>query len=215
VLLEWEKSKMNEFLKSLKLLFPWKFIIFVMNIAILVIFYLLVISLNLYSQNDIRDVQDIERRFTQISLEQGLSQSVVTCILQDSRGFMWFGTEDGLNRFDGYSFKIFKYDEENTNTLSNNYILSIYEDRDGTLWIGTKGGGLNKFNRKKEEFINYKNDSGNINSLSSNIVTCIYEDHAGTLWLGTEGGGLKTNSIKLKMIYLELSRNNLSVIYMR
>ncbi len=188
---------MNEFLKSLKLLFPWKFIIFVMNIAILVIFYLLVISLNLYSQNDIRDVQDIERRFTQISLEQGLSQSVVTCILQDSRGFMWFGTEDGLNRFDGYSFKIFKYDEENTNTLSNNYILSIYEDRDGTLWIGTKGGGLNKFNRKKEEFINYKNDSGNINSLSSNIVTCIYEDHAGTLWLGTEGGGLnKLNKVK-------------------
>jgi ligand-binding sensor domain-containing protein len=103
---------------------------------------------------------------------------------------MWFGTEYGLNRYDGYTFTVFKYNEEKKNSLSNNHILSIYEDRAGIIWIGTKGGGLNKYDREKEEFINFKNDPGDINSLSNNIVTSICEDNAGTLWIGTDGGGL-------------------------
>ena len=77
--------------------------------------------------------------FTNISIEQGLSQSVVICILQDSQGFLWFGTQDGLNRYDGYEFKIYKNDPDDIQSLSNDWVTSIVEESDGTLWIGTLG----------------------------------------------------------------------------
>ena len=97
-------------------------------------------------------------RFDRISLEQGLSQSVVNCILQDSKGFMWFGTEDGLNRYDGYEFRVYKTDPENHNTLSDNFVQSISEDPEGKLWIGTFAGGLNRFDRETEQFTRNRHD---------------------------------------------------------
>jgi two-component system sensor histidine kinase ChiS len=129
-------------------------------------------------------------RFDRISIEAGLSQSVITSICQDSQGFMWFGTQDGLNRYDGYEFKIFKQDPENPYSLSADYILSIFEDKSGTLWIGTNGGGINKFDHETEQFTSYKNNPSDPDSLSSNFVNKIYEDHEGTLWIGTDDGGL-------------------------
>jgi two-component system sensor histidine kinase ChiS len=129
-------------------------------------------------------------RFDHISIEEGLSQSVVTAIYQDSQGFMWFGTQDGLNRYDGYEFKIFKQDAENPNGLSSDYILSIFEDSAGALWIGTNGGGLNKFDRETEQFTTYQSNPSDPDSISSNFVNVIFEDHEGTLWIGTAGGGL-------------------------
>ena len=77
-------------------------------------------------------------RFERISLEQGLSQSTVFSMLQDSQGFMWFGTEDGLNKYDGYTFTIYKHDPDNPNSLSSNAVSAIYEDQEGMLWIGTE-----------------------------------------------------------------------------
>jgi signal transduction histidine kinase/ligand-binding sensor domain-containing protein len=92
-----------------------------------------------------------QRIFSGYSITEGLSQSVVNCIYQDSRGFMWFGTQNGLNKFDGYSFEVFIYKPNDTTSISNNWIYGITEDRQGNLWIGTKGG-LNKFIAKEKRF---------------------------------------------------------------
>jgi hypothetical protein len=87
-----------------------------------------------------QDIQETGVRFEHISLEEGLSQSVVTNILQDEKGFLWFGTQDGLNRFDGYEFKIFKFDPEDPFSISHNFIISMVEDPSGVIWFGTNGG---------------------------------------------------------------------------
>lgn len=126
-------------------------------------------------------------KFEQLTLEDGMSQSTVNSICQDSRGFMWIGTDDGLNRYDGYRFTVYKHEQSDPQSLSHNYILSIFEDRLGALWIGTQGG-LNRFDRKTERFSHYKHYPGNPESLSHNIVTAICEDQAGDLWIGTEDG---------------------------
>ena len=94
-------------------------------------------------------------RFDHLSIEQGLSQCTVFCIFQDSKGFMWFGTGDGLNKYDGYRFTDYRYDPKNPHSLSSNIIYTIHEDRQGQFWIGTARGGLNKFDGEKETFIHY------------------------------------------------------------
>ena len=128
-------------------------------------------------------------RFEQISVEQGLSQSTVFCILQDSQGFLWFGTEDGLNKFDGYSFTVFKHDPEDPNSLSANWIQTLYEDEDEIIWIGTIDG-LEQFDPKTETFTHYRNDPDDPTSLSNNNVTDIIQDKMGAMWIGTDGGGI-------------------------
>jgi PAS domain S-box-containing protein len=127
-------------------------------------------------------------KFERISVAQGLSQSAVFAILQDKRGFIWLGTEDGLNRYDGYHFVEYKHDPDDPTSLSNNVVLAIYEDRSGALWIGTEMG-LNRFNRETETFIRYK-QSEIPHSLSNKNVLSIREDKEGVLWIGTIGGGL-------------------------
>lgn len=127
-------------------------------------------------------------KFSHLGVENGLSQSVINCILQDSRGFMWFGTQEGLNRYDGYNFTIFKRNTEDSASLSNNFIYSMRETRDGLLWVGTNGGGLNCFNPATGKFTHYKNDPKNANSLSNDIVRVILEDREGNLWVGTDDG---------------------------
>ncbi|OGF67513.1 MAG: hypothetical protein A2Y62_06155 [Candidatus Fischerbacteria bacterium RBG_13_37_8] len=129
--------------------------------------------------------------FERVSLEQGLSQSSVNSILQDDRGYMWFATQEGLNKYDGYNFTIFTYDPANKNSLSMNFIIALIKDSKGDLWIGTDGGGLNKFNPVTEQWIRFRNEPGNNNSLSNNYIQAIYEDREGALWVGTNGGGLE------------------------
>ncbi len=129
-------------------------------------------------------------RFDRHSVEQGLSESVVLCMLQDSRGFLWIGTEDGLNRFDGYSFTVYRHDPEDSHSLSNSHITSIAEDPARFLWIGTYGGGLNRFDSKTGQFAHYRNDPQDANSLSYDQVLAVYADREGALWIGTRGGGL-------------------------
>lgn len=133
-------------------------------------------------------------RFEHIGLEQGLSQSSVRVILQDRRGFLWFGTEDGLNRYDGYSFKVFKPDRDDPYSISDRWINTLYEDRAGNLWVGTRLGGLNRYDPQTGRFTHFTHTSpapageADPASLSSNKVNAIYEDERGILWVGTDAG---------------------------
>ncbi|MCA1991101.1 MAG: PAS domain-containing protein [Coleofasciculus sp. S288] len=128
--------------------------------------------------------------FENITANDGLSQSHVLCMLQDSHGFMWMGTQDGLNKYDGYNFIVYKYNELDPYSLSDNFVVSIYEDKLETIWIGTYGSGINQFNRQTNQFTRYKHDPKNPHSLSNNKVWSIFEDQIGTLWIGTDEGGL-------------------------
>src|SRR5665213_2956549 len=101
---------------------------------------------------------------------------------------MWFGTQEGLNRYDGYSFTVFKRDPEDSNSLSNNFIYSLFQDKNGIIWIGTNGGGLNAFNPATEKFTHYNNNPKNSSSLSNDIVHVIHQDKSGNLWIGTDDG---------------------------
>jgi len=90
-------------------------------------------------------------RFQSLSIKDGLSQSAINCVVQDSLGFMWIGTQDGLNRFDGVSFKTYKHVVNDSRSLSNSFITALAIDSSGMFWIGTQNGGLNKFNPKNEK----------------------------------------------------------------
>jgi ligand-binding sensor domain-containing protein/signal transduction histidine kinase len=123
-------------------------------------------------------------------LYEGLSQSSVRCILKDSKGYMWFGTYYGLNKYDAYGFKIYKYDQKDPRSLSGNRISCIYEDREGILWVGTYLEGLNAYDRELDSFVHYRNNPADSTSLSSDFVRTIFEDNNGNLWIGTLYGGL-------------------------
>ncbi len=131
-------------------------------------------------------------RFDIISQQDGLSQRTVNCIHQDKKGFMWFGTQDGLNRYDGYRIVIFKHDRDKAATLSDNWVEAIVEDSDGFLWVGTKNG-LNRFDPSTERFKRYQHRKSDPNSLSGNGVNTLLVDRSGTLWVGTAKGLNKHN----------------------
>ncbi|MCX6239349.1 MAG: triple tyrosine motif-containing protein, partial [Bacteroidia bacterium] len=119
------------------------------------------------------------------SQENGLSNNLIHCILQDKKGWMWFGTSKGVCRFDGYKFTVFKNDPEDSTSLKGNLVRTIIEDQKGQLWIGTENGGLNKFNSEKENFEHFFY-SGSQAVLKDATVTSIYEDPSGVFWIGTE-----------------------------
>ncbi|MFH2049082.1 MAG: two-component regulator propeller domain-containing protein [bacterium] len=163
---------------------------FVKELNILTIILGLTLILNAEKTYGLRDFSEKNIKFEHISLNEGLSQSSVHCILQDSRGFMWFGTEDGLNKYDGYDFKVYKQAPHDRNSLSDNFIWTIFEDDSANIWIGTGGGGLNKYSTLRNRFVHFEYDPNDTNCLSSNIVRAIAEDSYGTLWIGTDGGGV-------------------------
>ena len=126
--------------------------------------------------------------FINLTSTQGLSQNTVNCMLQDRQGFLWFGTANGLNRYDGYQFKVYQNELNNENSLSDNYVVALHEDRNGHIWVGTFGGGLNKFNPITEEFVRYQHREEDKHSIASNDIRAFYEDEEGRLWLGLYGG---------------------------
>ena len=132
------------------------------------------------------------------TITQGLSNNYVICSARDHLGFLWFGTPNGLNRYDGYDFRIFYHNPDDSSSISNNIIRSIYVDYMGNLWIGTDEG-LNMFDYTTETFVRFMPDPSNYHALSDNMVQCILIDRQKTLWVGTFAGGInfrKHNSDK-------------------
>ena len=125
--------------------------------------------------------------FEYLSRENSLPDNSVTCILQDYLGYLWLGTLNGLVRYDGYSIKVFKPDQNDSSSISSGTILVIYEDKNKNLWIGTRNG-INKFNRSNDSFKSYKYNPGDTNSINGNRINCIYEDDNGKFWVGTNKG---------------------------
>lgn len=133
--------------------------------------------------------------FDRLTIEQGLSQSSVQAILQDRDGFMWFATRDGLNRYDGYSFVVFRHDPGNpSTTLFDNDVRSLYEDRQGRIWVATAGGGLNRYDKSTGTFDQFRSDPADPGGLSAGDVTVMYEDSRGSFWVGTSQGLNRYNS---------------------
>lgn len=153
----------------------------VLHTYLLLLSIIILTSVNLYPQ--------IESRLEHLNMGEGSSLETIYCILQDSKGFLWFGTLGGLYKYDGYTFKKYIPNIYNNRSISSNIINSIYEDRSGVLWIGTFKG-LNRYNADTDNFIRYTSDPNNSTSLSNDIVMSIFEDRSGMLWIGTDGGGL-------------------------
>ncbi len=168
--------------------------------------FILIISVIIFSGGNSFASGKDKYFFRHINYNEGLSQSSVICILQDSKGYMWFGTSNGLNKYDGYSFSVFVHDPLDSNSLSDNGINTIVEDKNGIIWIGTVRGVLNKFNRRKGTFEKYDiaslSDWYNIEDEqlydypiilsrnSNSAISAICEDDDGILWIGTWGKGL-------------------------
>ena len=134
-------------------------------VYLVIIISCLLISRISYSQNE-------EIQFENLSVEDGLEQEYVLCILKDSKGFMWLGTEDGLNRYDGKEFKVYKHNPADSNSLSINHVQAIYEDKNGNLWIGTYGGGLDKYEPATEKLLT--TDMIRSEIVSAAILFCQY-----------------------------------------
>lgn len=142
--------------------------------------------------------QDEYLPFEHMGINEGLSHSHVRSILQDQFGFLWFGTQNGLNRYDGYNFKVYKSSAHDPRSISANQIADIFERSNGDLWLATSGSGVNLYNRKKDHFETLRHDPDNYGSLSSDFVNCVLEDDEGYLWIGTDGKGIDLYNTKSK-----------------
>ena len=127
-------------------------------------------------------------RFQHLSVDDGLSHPTVWSILQDQQGFLWLGTDDGLNRYDGHGFDVFRHDPKVERSLADDTVLVLFEDRAGTLWIGTYGGGLDRHRKSDDSFEHHRHDPRDPASLSDDIVLALWEDAEGALWVGTQRG---------------------------
>lgn len=132
--------------------------------------------------------------FSRITIDQGLSQNSVSCIIEDIDGFLWFGTNDGLNKYDGYSLTVYRSDFRDSSSISHNWIQSLYKDNHNDLWIGTRGG-LNKFIRETDSFEKYIDVTDKRNFIATNDIQSIIEDpnNDNIMWLGTLNGLKKFN----------------------
>lgn len=142
---------------------------------------ILVFILSIFVSNTFAQDQII---FHHLTVEDGLSQSSVTCILQDDEGFMWFGTQDGLDRYDGYNIKVFKNNPNDSTSLINNFIYSLYKDVAGNMYVESQGGGFQKYDPLNESFTTVKKSEVNLRKAKFNTVTAFYEDTNGVKWLG-------------------------------
>jgi signal transduction histidine kinase/ligand-binding sensor domain-containing protein/DNA-binding response OmpR family regulator len=145
----------------------------------------LLAAFSIFVKAQVKNIQ-----FEYLTAENGLSANTVFSIIQDTRGFLWAGTYDGLNKYDGYNFKVYKNNPDNVSSLSDNRVRVLCEDNNKNIWIGTWGGGLNKFNFETEQFCRFINDPGNPNSISDNSIIALCNDKNGILWIGTVEGGL-------------------------
>ncbi|PKP20670.1 MAG: hypothetical protein CVU05_08565 [Bacteroidetes bacterium HGW-Bacteroidetes-21] len=150
-----------------------------MKIKVILFFFLIIsqISNKVYGQL-------FETFLEHYTVDNGLSQSTVLCIFQDSRGFLWVGTQDGLNKFDGYRFQLYKYNPLDSNSISSNWINAMAEDNDGNMWIATQNG-LNKIERKSGQIKRYLHDPNNPYSIVEDEIFGVVIDLKGNVWTKT------------------------------
>ncbi|WP_207424918.1 hybrid sensor histidine kinase/response regulator transcription factor [Desertivirga brevis] len=142
--------------------------------------------------------QESDLNFTNLSSRQGLSSNNVNVILRDRYGYMWFGTDDGLNKFDGKQFSIYRHRDKDSTSIPSNEILDLFEDEKGTMWIGT-GEGIVSYNRKMDSFINY-------NKVNGTPVVSVTSGTKDDLWLGVFGGLAIVNPKTNKTFYPDLKK---------
>lgn len=129
-------------------------------------------------------------KFKNISMADGLSQTIIFCMIQDSKGFIWFGTQDGLNKYDGYNFTVYKPDPDDPNSLSDNIIDDLCEDRSGVIWVATGTSGLNKFDPKTQRFFRYPLSPDQPGFINTGFINSVCVSRSGETWAGSEGAGL-------------------------
>jgi signal transduction histidine kinase/ligand-binding sensor domain-containing protein/AraC-like DNA-binding protein len=152
----------------------------ILNRALAALIIIFLISTKILSQNNLI-------HFEHISMEEGLPTNSINCVSQDRKGFIWIGTDRGLARYDGYNFKIYRHKRNDNFTLSDDMVTSILEDSVGNFWIGTRQGGLNKFDRFLNKFTCYKHAANDKNSIADNNITSLIESK-GIVWAGTHSG---------------------------
>ena len=165
--------------------------------------------------------QNQSLKFEHIGTSEGLSQINVATIIQDSRGFMWIGTRDGINKYDGYSFTTYRHDAQDPQSISSSMVADMAEDKEGNIWVATIIG-LNKIDRKTGRIVQYKHDDKNANTISNNILNKLAVDEKGNIWIAGQGGldYLDTRSNIIKHYrYVDnnagsLSDNNVSFVYL-
>lgn len=173
---------------------------------LLILLFSIICFGTVYGQKEESNYQSL--KFKNISLEEGLSQSSVLCILQDTKGFLWFGTRDGLNRYDGNAFSIYRQNSQDSTSLSHSYIKVLHEDKKGNLWIGTQGG-LNKFLPEKNTFQRFLNNGQSNENIE---IWSIVEDSNGNLWVGTNLGLKKYDAKKEKFSALEFNASKAAIL---
>lgn len=178
-----------------------------MNFKKILFFFSFLLTIHSFVGQDFSDNNQL-LKFKQFSLTEGLSQSSVLCILQDSKGYMWFGTRDGLNKYDGHNFKTYRYNYKDKKSISNSFIRSLLEDKNGNIWIGTNNG-LNKYIPHEDNFERFKNNNDN-NSLIDNEIWGLAIAKDDYLWIGTNSGLQKfsTNTAKSEHINTSFKSEN-------
>jgi ligand-binding sensor domain-containing protein/two-component sensor histidine kinase len=130
--------------------------------------------------------------FRNLNTGNGLSHNKVNCILQDRRGFLWIGTDDGLNRYDGHRFQTYRHNADSS-SVSGNIVTDLLEDKNGVLWISTADGGLTRYDYRlspQKQFKQFKHSASDSSSIPGNIINALVEDKNGNLWLASSGQGL-------------------------
>lgn len=160
----------------------------------LFVFFILILSNSFESYSQ-------QTSFRHLTINDGLSQNAVFAILRDSRGFMWFGTKDGLNRYDGYSFVVYQHYPFDSTTISANFVTELFEDSRGFIWVGTLNGGLNFYDRNSENFHRIRYTSLTDKTYGISEIKSIAEDKSGNIWIGTKSDGLVKLSFTGKNLF--------------
>lgn len=190
---------------------------------------LIIITISVFFLSDTILPARQDYNFRQLRIEDGLSQSTVFASLQDKTGFMWFGTSSGLNRYDGYKFTVYLHKPDDSSSISDDRIVSMMEDSEGTLWIGTINGNLNKYNRLNDSFSHidvsafikpqltsepgYYDYPMSFSRNQSKSITSLLEDNEGNIWIGTWGEGIIVIDKSFNKLYhFYYSNSNTSVL---
>ena len=144
-----------------------------------VVLFCLAFGIKIFPQNN-------SVRFETLSLQNGVSLNLTYAILQDSKGYIWFGTMYGLVKYDGRNYTTYRNDPMDSTSISFDDIISLFEDSRGNIWAGTWGGGLNKFDPKTKKFTRFLYAKSPDKGLCDNIVWTINEDDSGNIWVGTQ-----------------------------